>query len=86
MKKIYTKPMLAVERYELTQTVATCNTYKIGLNSNTCVLNDPDSPDPMKNLAYIGFFLEGHCDIFSKNMSENDGICYHTSVNAAFNS
>lgn len=92
MKKIYTKPMLAVERYELTQTVATCTGMKIGFFDSQCVKNDPDAPDLMKDLAYSGFFASSTvsakrgCDMVGTGMEEYDGICYHTSVNAAFTS
>ena len=86
MKKTYIKPLLAVEHYELTQTVASCTGMKIGFSSSECVLKDPDSTNQMKDFAKIGFFLGGSCTIFANGMSEKDGICYHTNTNAAFNS
>ena len=87
MKKTYTKPLLAVEHYELTQTIATCTT-KIGLLSNTCVANDPDSTPQMKNFAKIGWFTDStNCpNGYPEGMDGADKICYHTNINAAFNS
>lgn len=85
MKKQYEKPMIAVEYYQLTQSIASCST-KIGFLDSECVLKDPDAVPQMKDLAGIGFFVDGHCDIFPEGTDGADGICYHTSANAAFNS
>lgn len=87
MKKIYTTPMIAIERYELTQSIATCIT-KIGFISSECVQKDPDAPDEMKDYAWDGYFVDTTvCDNFiSEDMDGADTICYHTSANAAFNS
>lgn len=85
MKKTYEKPMLAVEYYQLTQTIASCAT-KIGLLSDQCVLKDPDATPQMKNLASVGWFVEGNCSSFGTEMDQFDGICYHTNANAAFSS
>ena len=85
MKKTYTKPLLAVAHYELTQTIASCAT-KIGFLDSECVQKDPDAPDLMKDLAYDNWFNEGYCSISAEGMDGYDLICYHTSNNAAFNS
>lgn len=87
MKKTYTKPLLAVEHYELTQTIANCAT-KIGfLGSSDCVKNDPDATDQMKDLAWSGFFMDKNgCREYPEGMDAFDSICYHTNANAAFNS
>lgn len=86
MKKQYIKPMLAVEYYELTQAIAACAT-KFGLMDSACVLNDADATDQMKDLAYVGFFIEaGGCGAFPEGMDASDAICYHTNANSAFTS
>lgn len=86
MKLIYEKPMMAVERYELTQSIATCVT-KIGLLNSECVIKDPDAPGPMKDYAeYYGYFISGACDLSGEALGEYNGICYHTTANAAFSS
>jgi len=85
VKKTYTKPLLAVEHYELTQTIASCAT-KIGFLDSECVLKDPDATPQMKDLASIGWFTGGKCADAAEGMDGADGICYHTNINAAFNS
>lgn len=40
----------------------------------------------MKSLAWEGYFVQGHCEEYPTDMDANDGICYHTNANAAFNS
>lgn len=91
MKKTYTKPLLAVEHYELTQTIASCAT-KIGFLNSECVMKDPDAPDQMKDLANVGFFMQSTasskpgCSTYGTGMDGYDGVCYHTSANTAFNS
>lgn len=85
MKKPYEKPMLAVEYYSLTQSVAHCNAIKISAVSSQCVLNDPDSTNEMRNWAYRNGFISGSCNIDMSGY-KSDTICYHTSTNAAFTS
>lgn len=85
MKKQYIKPMIAVEYYELTQSIASCAT-KIGFLDSNCVKNDPDATDQMRALAWDNFFIEGHCQDYPYGMDGSDKICYHTNINAAFNS
>lgn len=86
MKKKYVTPMIAVEHYELTQTIASCAT-KIGFLDSDCVKNDPQATAQMKDLAWSGFFTEqGNCDVYAVGMDNYDSFCYHTNVNAAFNS
>lgn len=86
MKKVYEKPMMAVEYYQLTQAIAACS-IKIGFLSSECVKNDPDATIEMKNLAWDNWFVqEGACAQIAVDMDNDDGICYHTNVNAAFNS
>lgn len=84
MKKKYEKPLIAVENYVLSQAIASCE-IKIGFVNSTCVLNDVDAPDGCKSLAVIGYFT-GVCELQPIGMDPNDGICYHTSANAMFQS
>lgn len=78
--------MIAIERYELTQAIAACS-LKINFLNNLCVINDPDSPPSMKNLAVRNYFTAGACVVaVDTGYDETTGICYHTSANAAFNS
>ena len=85
MKKTYQKPEMAVEYFELTQSIATCST-KINFTDSECVKRDPDSTNQMKDLAWEGFFNEGSCVDYPIGMDEFDSICYHTNANAAFSS
>lgn len=85
MKMNYEKPMVAVENYELTQTIATC-TLKIGHNDANCVRNDGDATTEMKRMAIAsGWFVAG-CTTHPIDGSTNDGVCYHSNVNLAFTS
>lgn len=84
MKIAYEKPMVAVERYELSQTITACIT-KIGLMDSACVLTDIDAPREMKSLA-VGKWFTSQCDNFMRGGQSSDGICYHTNANAAFKS
>lgn len=86
MKKQYQKPLIAVEHYELTQAIASCS-LKIGFLSSMCVLKDADSTPEMRNLAMNNNFADStNCVKSVIGGSTEDGICYHTNVNAAFNS
>lgn len=85
MKMKYEKPLVAVEHYELTQTIAAC-AAKVGFLNSACVLDDPTATNEMKGLAQIGWFVEGYCDLFTVGGSTEDGLCYHTNANTAFNS
>lgn len=87
MKKHYEKPLVAIEYFELTQTIASCN-IKIGFLDRLCVLQDPDTPGSMRDMAKNFYFTSG-ADGCMKSVvsgSTDDGICYHTSANSAFNS
>lgn len=85
MKKQYEKPMLAVEYYQLSQSIAACVT-RINYQSSDCVTNDSDSTEEMTRLAGAGFFVDQICTLSSVGMDANDKICYHTNANAAFTS
>lgn len=85
MKKHYQKPLIAIEHYELTQAIASCG-IKIGFLDKYCVLKDPDSTSEMRDLAAQNTFTAGACVKSVISGSDEDGICYHTNQNAAFNS
>ena len=85
MKKQYEKPTLAVEYYQLTQAIA-ARVTKIGFLDSACVTQDPDATNQMRSLAWVGYFVQGHCNEYPEGMDANDGICYHTNANAASNS
>lgn len=88
MKKRYQKPILSVERYALTQSLASCSGIKItNFPDKTCnedVLADTDAPSIMKGLARRNYFITADGCTFGMEGTEIDGICFHTSVNAAF--
>lgn len=85
VKKQYEKPAMIVENYVLTQSIAACD-IKIGFTDSNCVKNDPDATPEMKSLAWNFWFVSGSCAKAVVGGSDEDGICYHTNTNAAFNS
>lgn len=85
MKKKYVAPTISFEYYELTQSIAACE-FNVGFKGSDCVANNDRLPDEWRDFANIGWFIAGHCDESAEGMSENDGICYHTSANTAFSS
>lgn len=85
MKRNYVTPVITVEYYELTQSIAACIT-KINSLDSMCVLNDSDGV-PVWDYAFDGWFAPGHCaEEWTAGMDSDDGICYHTSINQAFTS
>lgn len=84
MKKQYTKPMLFVERFALTQMLTTCG-FHIGHGNSGCVLEDPDATGGMKDVAQLGWFLGG-CEEYYEGADQIDGICVHISGNLMFTS
>ena len=85
MKRNYVTPAIAVEYYNLTQSIAVCE-KKIGFGDSACVMKDADSTPEMKNMADAFWFMPGNCDFAVQTGVDNNGICYHTNANAAFNS
>lgn len=88
MKMKYEKPLVAVERYELSQAIAGC-VFKIGPNgTNSCIRTDPDTPPIIKSRANDGYFADNTCLPMGSFMvtpgTQFDGICYHTNANAIF--
>ena len=89
MKRVYEKPMLAVEYFSLTQSIANCPAIKIaGTGTSLDVLNDPSSTPQMKDLARAFYFLStAGCRRHADNMVEgtgNDTVCYHGPIRTAF--
>lgn len=91
MKKFYEKPMLAIEQYSLTQSIAGCTGIKIkGKGSSADVLADPDATSQMKSLASaFGFISAGGCLRPLDGYTESGGsggntICYHGPIKSAF--
>ena len=90
MKKTYVAPWIAVEHYELTQTIADCS-VKIGASgSMSCVGNDGDAPWQMRDLAseYPYYFISEPdlCKATAKYDEYENGICYHTNTVLTFHS
>lgn len=86
MKRKYVAPMITVEHYELTQTIANCKT-KIGFGDSECVWQDEDSTPELKTVAQFYFTTSDLCyDVPNSGDQITDGICYHTNVNSAFTS
>lgn len=84
MKRNYVTPVIAVETFSVTQSIAACVT-KINSLDSLCVLNDSDGEGAMWDWALDGWFAPGHCESeWTAGMDSNDGICYHTSVNQTF--
>ena len=86
MKMKYEKPMVAVEHYELSQSIASC-VIKIGPNgSNNCIRTDADTPPQMRSWAASGWFVDNTCGAMVNIGQTFDGICYHTQASATFQS
>ena len=87
MKKSYTKPQLMLERFALTHMLTSCSVL-IGYNNSTCVMNDEDSPAPLKDFALVGWFLGGCAENGMVWAGEDyiDGICTIVSSNLIFTS
>ena len=84
MKKTYEKPMVAIDRYKLSQAIAGCSAIKVGLESSSCFMKDPDVPAITKAYAANGWFTaNGECKIQTVSGVSYDGICYQTQVNGA---
>ena len=92
MKMKYQKPMIAVEQYELSQSIVACS-IKISMASNSCVRRDSDTPDEMRSIAfnYPMYFAQqcdgsGELDVVNGSGIPKDALCYHTQTNATFTS
>ena len=84
MKKAYQKPMVVVENYQLTQSIASCGNI-VSLYDSGCILTS-GLPSQWKDFATLGYFMEGYCDYFFVGMDKFDGVCYHTNAGNPFNS
>lgn len=93
MRMKYEKPLVAVDRYELSQAIAGCS-VKVGLADRGCFLRDADVPAQMKSYAYYGWFVDttgtNPCNTkIAAGQTYNDdadGFCYHTNANGALTS
>ena len=83
MKRNYVTPAIAVEHYNLTQSIAACN-IKINSLDEACVLNDSDSTEQMRALAYSNMLFADLCAKQAQGMDGEDGICYHTNISSTF--
>lgn len=81
MKK-YEKPAVLVERFSLSETLASCNTYRVNFKSDQCIL-DSDCPKEWKELAMNFYFMDGYC---VGPQPDEGAVCYITSANMAFTS
>ena len=86
MKMKYEKPMVAVERYELSQSIASCAIKMGPSGTNYCILNNTVGLEEMRDWAYHGYFTgsAGGCDFTPDIDQEFDGICFHTQATATF--
>lgn len=85
MKMKYEKPIVAVDRYELSQSIAGCS-ISVGATSRMCFLKTPGIPNAMKSFAYHGWFADSSCTYRVVAGTEYDGFCYHTQANSALTS
>lgn len=84
MKLKYEKPMVAVERYELSQSIASCAIKMAVGGTQYCLLFEDPVPKPIRDAAGLGYFADSDCDIQPNKGDTFDGICYHTSAGGAF--
>ena len=87
MKMKYEKPLVAVDRFALSQAIAGC-TIKVSSTGSVCFLEDPDVPIITKSYAANGWFTDvgNGCIIKTIAGTTYDGICYHTQANGALTS
>ena len=85
----YEKPIVAVDLYELTQSIAGC-TITVSFTDSGCFLNSPNVPPEMKAFAANGWFVESNCLIHTVAGTTYDvvydGMCFHTPANGALTS
>ena len=78
MKKLYTKPYLAVESFQLDAAIASSctgeNKHALGYSLNTCTLDDDKG-----SIAFVGSHYFGQACIHNVQVEGdgNDMICYH---------
>lgn len=88
MPKKYEKPAILVERFELTQHLASCSGIKINSLDYNCVQRDSDSWNtPLFDLALSHTFMPNTiCEQPPIDNDNDDGLCFFTSVSMAFTS
>lgn len=81
MKKIYTKPYIAVESFQLDAAIAascTPNKGSLGYSVNDCTLTDDKGTyAPTLNLFGIACEQAGGLNIVHTGSDANDFYCYH---------
>lgn len=89
MKMKYEKPMVAVDRYELSQSIAGCENIKVSYTDSGCFLLDPDVPFILKSHAMGNlWFADDTCGnvVVEGEVLDGgavyDGFCYHTQANS----
>lgn len=82
MKKKYERPVIEMERFQLTQQISSCGAIRINLTDAQCVLESATATEEMKRLAHAGFFMDG-CHLIPTDMDDLDGICVMTNINVA---
>lgn len=74
MKKAYTKPLIAMESFQLNAAIAaSCSSeggIAINYGENTCTLEAE-----MPGLGFFGIACE--INVVSPGSDDNDGFCYH---------
>lgn len=86
MKMKYEKPMVAVDRYELSQAIAGC-VINVNSTGSVCFLTTEGIPPQMKEFAASGWFVDPvGCITQTAEGTTFDGICIHTSANGALKS
>lgn len=77
MKKIYTKPEIIFDSFELSQSIAAgCELLSSGTRETGCTVSVPGD---FGETLYT-FFAEGSCDRYSP--AELDSLCYHAPADA----
>ncbi len=86
MKMKYQKPLVAVEHYKLSQSIAAC-AIQINSLDNVCVRNDDDTPQQVRDSAFVfPELFSTPCEENAAHIQDNDSICYHTAISACFTS
>lgn len=92
MKKVYSKPCIAVEDFLIQDSIAAGCAVKINIgNGNSCKGYTLEGvPDTLGNqiLGWVnmGYFTSGLCSLKYEGPEATDGICYFTAVNNVFRS
>ncbi len=93
MKKPYVSPVIEVERFVLTQAIASCHKSMIISSHDGACIEDSNLPYHWKDIAASGYFwtdcgemLTVEAEDMYQDLYGDDGVCYHTNANMAFTS